>query len=221
MAASSAAARMSGIDVSHFQQEIDWLQVKRMGVAFAFIKATEGLNIFDGRFNQNWRNAKMARVLRGAYHFFRPQLDGEAQARYFLDKIRGDPGDLPPVLDVEVLANTAPERMIAAAGAWLKTVSASLGCKPILYTGSAFWRKTLKNSATFSEYPLWIAHYTSGPNPVVPSAWPRWTFWQFSQQGKVAGITGNVDLDIFNGTAAELEDFCMPGMSQVKDGIPA
>lgn len=219
--ATSAAARMSGIDVSHFQQDIDWLQVRRVGVAFAFIKATEGVDVFDARFNQNWHNARTAQVLRGAYHFFRPQLDAETQARYFLAKIEDDPGDLPPVLDIEVLANTAPERMIVGAGKWLETVKMSIGCKPIVYTASAFWRNTLKNSPTFSEYPLWIAHYTTGPNPLLPSAWPRWTFWQFSQQGKVAGITGNVDLDIFNGTAAELEAFCMPGVARLKDGIPA
>lgn len=207
--AASSAARMSGIDVSHFQQEIDWQQVRRAGVAFAFIKATEGTSMFDAHFNQNWRHAKMAHVLRGAYHFFRPQIDAEAQAHFFLDKIASDPGDLPPVLDVEVLTNTAPERVIVGAHEWLETVKTRLACNPILYTGSAFWRNTLKNSPDFSEYPLWIAHYTSGPNPLVPSAWPRWTFWQFSQQGKLAGITGNVDLDIFNGTAAELEALCI------------
>src|SRR5437879_4555918 len=138
--AASAAARMSGVDVSHFQQEIDWIQVRRVGVAFAFIKATEGINVFDARFNQNWRNAKAARVLRGAYHLFRPQLEAEAQAHCFLDKMGSDPGDLPPVLDVEVLTNTAPERMIEGALKWLETVKTSLRCQPILYTGSSFWR---------------------------------------------------------------------------------
>jgi lysozyme len=207
--AASVAARMSGIDVSHFQQEIDWQQVRRAGIAFAFIKATEGIGIFDPCFNQNWRKAKSAPVLRGAYHFFHPQLDAEAQARFFLDKIADDPGDLPPVLDVEVLTNIAPEHVIVGAHKWLETAKSRLGRNPILYTGSAFWRNTLKNSLDFSDYPLWIAHHTAGPNPLVPSAWPRWTFWQFSQQGKVAGITGNVDLDVFNGTAAELDAFCM------------
>jgi lysozyme len=203
--AASTAARMSGVDVSHFQQEIDWLQVRRANIAFAFIKATEGTSVFDGYFNQNWRNAKLAQVLRGAYHFFRPQLDPETQARFFLGKLAGDPGDLPPVLDIEVLTNTASERVIAGARRWLEIVKTRLGCNPIVYTGSAFWRNTLKNSPELSTYPLWVAHYTSGPNPLIPSAWPQWTFWQFSQQGKVAGINSSVDLDIFNGTATELE----------------
>src|SRR4051812_27920302 len=146
----SAAARMSGIDVSHFQQEIDWQQVRRMGVSFAFIKATEGLSVFDPLFLQNWRKAETASILRGAYHFLRPQLDAESQARFFLDKLKGDPGDLPPVLDVETItAGTSPEQVLAGARTWLETVKKALRCQPILYTGSAFWRKTLKDSQIF------------------------------------------------------------------------
>jgi lysozyme len=208
--AASAAARMSGIDVSHFQQDIDWQQVRRVGISFAFIKATEGVSVFDPLFIQNWRKAEMASVLRGAYHFFRPQLDAEAQARFFLGKLKGGPGELPPVLDVEALTTgTTPDQLLAGARTWLEVVKKSLGCQPILYTGSAFWRKTLKNSSKFADYRLWIAHYTSKPNPALPAAWPKWTFWQFSQVGKVAGISGNVDLDIFNGTASELEAMCI------------
>ena len=207
--AASAAARMSGIDVSHFQKEIDWKQVRRGGIAFAFIKATEGSTLADFLFTRNWSEAKAAGVLRGAYHFFRPQISPLAQAQFLLRRLKDDPGELPPVLDVEVLSdNTSPNQVTDSAGQWMKTVETELGKKPILYTGSAFWRNTLKNSTAFVDHPLWVAHYTSGPNPLVPTAWPKWTFWQFSQQGKLAGIDGNVDLDVFNGTAADLDAFC-------------
>jgi lysozyme len=204
--AASAAARMSGIDVSHFQQEIDWQQVRRAGVSFAFIKATEGVTVFDSVFNQNWRKARMASVMRGAYHFFRPQVDADAQARFFLDKLKGDPGDLPPVLDVETLTDgTTFDQLLGGARVWVDVVKKALGCQPILYTGSAFWRKTLKNCSRFTDCPLWIAHYTTGPNPIVPTAWSKWTFWQFSQLGQMSGIKGKVDLDVFNGTASDLQ----------------
>jgi lysozyme len=209
----ASAARMSGIDVSHFQQDIDWQQVRRVGIAFAFIKATDGVSLFDPFFNQNWRNAHGARIYRGAYHFLRPQLSAEEQAHFFLQNLKSDAGELPPVLDVEVLTTVTPESVIAGARKWLEIVKTELNCLPILYTGSAFWRNTLKNSQDFAEFPLWIAHYTIGPNPLMPSAWPKWTFWQFSQQGKVAGITGNVDLDVFNGNAADLEAFCVRRLS--------
>lgn len=205
----ASAARMSGIDVSHFQQDIDWQQVRRAGIAFAFIKATDGVSLFDPFFNQNWRQARAARIYRGAYHFFRPQTNAEEQARFFLQKLKPDVGEFPPVLDVEVLTNVTPENVIDGARKWLQIVKAELNCVPILYTGSAFWRNTLKNARDFAEFPLWLAHYTIGPNPLLPTAWPKWTFWQFSQQGRVAGITGNVDLDVFNGNAVELEAFCI------------
>ncbi len=200
---------MSGIDVSHFQRDIDWRQVRRVGVAFAFIKATEGAALADPLFAKNWQEARAASVLRGAYHFFRPQLDPEAQARFFLGRLKNDAGELPPVLDVEVLGNpVSPDEVIDRARRWMEIVAAELGRKAILYTGSAFWRNTLHNSTAFADHPLWVAHYTSGPNPLVPSAWSKWTFWQFSQQGKVAGIAGNVDLDVFNGSAYDLDNFC-------------
>ncbi len=206
----TSAARMSGIDVSHFQQEIDWHQVHTVGIAFAFIKATDGTTVADRRFAIHWRQSKAARVLRGAYHFFRPQLDPEAQAKFFLERLNEDYGELPPVLDVESLSTgISSEQVIAGAKRWIDFISAVIHRKAILYTGSAFWRNTLRNSTALADCPLWVAHYTSGPNPLVPSAWPKWTFWQFSQRGKMAGIEGFVDLDVFNGTAAELEAFCM------------
>lgn len=203
-----SAARVSGIDVSHFQNEIDWEQVSRVGIVFAFIKATEGTSYSDPLFAANWRSAKAEGVLRGAYHFFRPQLDPQRQARFFLDTLKDDPGELPPVVDLEVLADVPPEEVIAGACEWMVLVSAALDLKPMLYTGSAFWRRALNNSTALTDYPLWIAHYTSARNPIVPSAWPQWTFWQFSQQGKVAGICGDVDLDVFNGTLDDLHALC-------------
>jgi lysozyme len=219
--AGSMAARMSGIDVSHFQGEIDWFEVRSAGICFAFIKATEGAGMSDPLFGQNWRGAKRAGVLRGAYHFCRPEVNAEVQAQFFLQKLQDDAGELPPVLDLEVLTNCEPEQVIHNAQTWLQIVEDKLATRPILYTGSSFWRKTLKNSTAFSGYPLWIAHYTNGPKPLLPSAWPNWTFWQFAQAGRVAGIQGEVDLDIFNGDAADLEAFCVPGTTNVKDGVPA
>lgn len=196
---------MNGIDVSHHQGQIDWRKVHQSGIKFAFIKTTEGLTLKDSMFHTNWSGARAQKLLCGAYHFFRPQFDPESQAQHFLDVLDFDHGELPPTLDVEVNAEVSPDDLIARAQRWLEVVETELGCQAILYTGSSFWRTTLKNSNVFAEHPLWIAHYTSAPNPIVPSAWPRWTFWQYSQTGKVEGIAGNVDLNKFNGTMAELE----------------
>jgi lysozyme len=212
----SATARMSGIDVSQFQREIDWQQVRRAGITFAFIKATDGVSGCDPFFTPNWQKARVAHIRRGAYHFLRPQIDAEQQAHFFLGKLNQDAGELPPVLDVEVLTSTTPDGLIASARTWLDVVKSELNCLPILYTGSAFWRNTLRNSDKFVEFPLWIAHYTTAPNPLMPSAWKKWTFWQFSPVGKVAGVTGNVDLDVFNGDAADLDAFCFRQVAAAK-----
>ncbi len=211
----------SGIDVSHFQNQINWRKVQQVKVSFAFVKATEGLTITDPMFHLNWESAREQGILRGAYHFFRPQLDAEKQARYFLDLLDDDPGELPPALDLEVLGNLAPDEVISRARQWMKIVEKECRCKPVLYTGSSFFRTTLKNSTAFASNPLWIAHYTIGPRPLVPSAWPQWTFWQFSQQGKVVGINGNVDLNAFNGSMPELSALCMRKPAPMKIGALA
>ena len=200
---------IAGIDVSHYQGQVDWSKARTAGISFAFIKATEGLTGKDPMFQRNWTACRNLEVLRGAYHFYRPQSDPVGQARQFLETLKDDPGEIPPVLDLESLGSSSPDDMIAGARRWMRIIETEFDCKPILYTGSAFWRFTLRNSAVFADHPLWIAHYTSGPKPLLPNAWPRWTFWQFSQQGKVPGIDGHVDLNAFNGTLPDLEAFCV------------
>jgi lysozyme len=211
----------SGIDVSHFQSQIDWRKVQRVGVSFAFVKASEGLSVLDPMFHPNWEAAREQGIFRGAYHFFRPQLDPQQQADFFLRQLDDDPGELPPALDLEVIGNVDPDEVIRRANRWLKIVGKELKCKPVIYTGSAFFRTTLNNSTAFASHPLWIAHYTIGPKPMVPKAWPQWTFWQFSQQGKVVGINGNVDLNAFNGNMPDLEALCVRKLPPMKIGTSA
>lgn len=199
---------MSGIDVSHYQGKVDWEKVRRAGIVFAFVKASEGVTMTDPLFERNWRSSAKSKMLRGAYHFFRPQFDPVEQADHFLDLVYDDPGELPPTLDIEALGNLSPDNAISGARRWMRVVEEQLKRKPIVYTGSAFWRKTLSDSPAFAEHPLWIAHYTSGPRPLLPSAWSKWTFWQFTQEGRVPGIMGKVDLNAFCGSLPELTLFC-------------
>ncbi len=189
---------MNGIDVSHHQGQIDWTAVRDSGISFAFIKATEGLSCTDPLFAANWQAAREAGIRRGAYHFFRPQLDPERQAQHFLAVLRDDPGELPPVLDVEVLDRVSPQEVITRTQQCMDVITGSLAITPILYTAASFWRDTLKNSSALSHHPLWIAQYTHALSPTVPTAWATWTFWQHSQEGRVPGITGNVDLNRAN-----------------------
>ena len=194
-----------GIDVSHYQGRIDWMKAVGAGVKFAFIKATDGVAGVDAMFTANWNAAKAAGVRRGAYHFFRAGKDAEQQAKLFTSKLNGDWGELPPVLDFEVLSSISAEQAMNGALRWMELVEQANGQKPILYTGPSFWRSQVKDSEAFSTYPLWIAHYTAAACAALPTAWKRWTFWQHSEQGSVPGVMGPVDLDRFCGNTMELE----------------
>lgn len=199
---------LAGIDVSHWQGAIDWPRVADDGVAFAFIKATEGGDYTDPRFAENWAGAARAGVVRGAYHFYRPQTDAVAQAEHFLRTVPLRAGDLPPVLDVEVTDGRTPATIAAGVRTWLETMERATGRRPIVYTRASFW--TAQMGSGFGEYPLWVAHYGVA-RPNVPAGWSGWTFWQHTDAGRVDGIAGAVDLDWFNGGRAELQAFVSSG----------
>ncbi|MCZ7686176.1 MAG: GH25 family lysozyme [Sandaracinaceae bacterium] len=110
----------------------------------------------------------------------------------------------PPVVDVEATDGQSSATIVARLGQWLDRVETATGRTPIIYTGYYFWRDNV--GADFSSYPLWIANY-SATCPDVPDPWTRWEFFQTSSTGRVAGIAGDVDTDLFNGDEARLLDF--------------
>lgn len=189
-----------GIDVSHWQGAIDWRAVEADGIAFAFAKATEGATFTDPAFTANWAGMGGTRILRGAYHYFRPQTDAAAQAAHFLRTVQLGASDLPPVLDVEVTDGRDRATLVAGVLAWLDAVERGTGKRPIVYTYQNFYDTYLAGS--LAGYPLWIARYGG----VAPSL-SGWTFWQYSDAGSVAGVPAAVDLDRFNGSEAELRAF--------------
>jgi GH25 family lysozyme M1 (1,4-beta-N-acetylmuramidase) len=202
---------VKGIDVSYYQGVVDWNRVKAAGIDFAFIRVSDGEVFKDPKFTNNWSGARSAGVIRGAYQFFRPNQNIAAQARIMIDAIgEHQPGDLPPVLDVEATGGVSAKNLATKIGQWVDQVEAEVGVKPIIYTGKYFWRDQVGGSTAFEDHPLWIAHFTA-LCPSIPAPWSRWTFHQHSEKGKVAGITGNVDLDNFNGTLAELQAFAAGG----------
>jgi lysozyme len=189
-----------GIDVSKYQSTIAWKEVKAMRVkdvqmSFAFMKATQSTGGTDPHFKRNWKKAKEAGLIRGAYHFFIASADGKAQAGHFLNTAALETGDLPPVLDIEQLNGTNPERLRAEAKRWLEVVESHYGVKPIIYTNVDFYDSYLGEA--FDEYPLWAAHYFSPGKPRIKR---DWLFWQHSDQGRVNGIVSKVDFNVFNGS---------------------
>lgn len=192
-----------GIDVSHHQDVIDWEEVKRMNVenmqlSFAFIKATEGLVNVDKLFKRNWYKAGEQGMTRGAYHFFLATKSGKKQAENFIAQVTLEPGDLPPVLDVEQLYGVKPKDLRIRVQDWLNTIEAYYKVKPIIYTNVDFYNQYLGEA--FDEYPLWVAHYLQPNQPRIKRPW---IFWQHSETGKVNGISTRVDFNVFNGDSTD------------------
>ena len=205
--AATSLALADGIDVSHWQGAINWTSVDRAGVAFAFMKATESTTYTDTRFATNWAAARQAGIYRGAYHFARPSRGtAVAQAKYFVSRVGSfkGAGTLPPVLDLETTGGLSPAELRTWVSNWLTTTETLTGRTPILYFSSYFWIDHLGNSTAFTRYPLWVAHYTTASAPIVPGGWRSWTFWQYTSSGRLSGIAGNVDMNRFHGTGAQL-----------------
>jgi lysozyme len=192
-----------GIDVSKYQDVINWESVKEMKVndmqiGFAFIKATEGLVNEDALFQRNWRKAKDAGLVRGAYHFFLATKSGKEQAENFINSVTLLSGDLPPVLDIEQAYGVPGDKLRTRAKEWLQTIEAYYNTVPIIYTSAEFYRQYLKDD--FDKYPLWVAHYLQKERPRI---YRDWNFWQHSEGGRVNGIVTRVDFDVFNGDSAD------------------
>lgn len=191
---------IQGIDVSRYQGRIDWAQVAEQDFHFAFVKATEGSTHIDTLFAHNWDELSSSSMARGAYHFYRPSVSAELQARHFINQVEMEVGDLPPVLDIEVKAKQPVDELRADLLKWLNLVEEHYGVKPILYTNQKFYNKYL--AGHFNDYPLWIARYNE-EEPVLACG-RKWGFWQYGNRGLVKGIDGHVDLNVFR---AHWEDF--------------
>jgi len=193
--------RLPGIDVSSYQGTVDWRRVKAAGVVFAFARVSDGLEVLDQRFAENFAAMKRAGVRRGAYQFFRASADPRAQADLMLATVRplGLP-DLPLVADVETADGMPPEVLRERLSSWLERIERRTRRRPLVYTSPSMGELL---DGQLGDYPLWVAHY-GVECPTLPDGWSRWTFWQHSSDGRVAGVNGPVDLDLFAGTLREL-----------------
>ncbi len=203
--ADAPVATLQGIDVSHYQKQIDWETVlEKHDLHFAFVKATEGSDFADSLFCRNWETLRDLGIRRGAYHYFRPYGCGYEQALHFLQTVELEPGDLAPVLDVETTDNMPTEIMLEEVRIWLQTVERSLNVRPILYTNQNFYERYLAN--VFDDHPLWIARYSEQAPELSRGA--SWDFWQYANDGCVDGISQKVDLNVFRGTPQMLDRLC-------------
>lgn len=177
------------------------MNVKDIKLGFAFMKATEGIGNTDPQFQRNWKRAKQAGMVRGAYHFFIGSKDGKMQAENFINTVDLEKGDLPPVLDVEQANGNSTMNLQREIKQWLETVENYYQVRPIIYTNVDFYNQRLGHD--FDKYPLWIAHYYQPQQPRIDRTW---SFWQHSDKGRVNGIFSRVDFNVFNGDSVDFKN---------------
>jgi len=208
-----AAARYSvkGVDVSHYQGEIDWRALRQSGVRFAYIKATEGASLRDPRFGENWQRSHEAGMLRAAYHFFSLCKSGAVQVANFIAAIPGNTGSLPHALDVEHMEPCPKGRRIARPlaeiGAFLDAAEKHFGQRPLIYTTREFYEAHFRKGWTADQLGkerFWLRSLHR------PPGYGRWLLWQYHNRGRRDGIDGPVDLNAFNGSVEEFEKFAAP-----------
>jgi GH25 family lysozyme M1 (1,4-beta-N-acetylmuramidase) len=195
--------RVSGIDVSRWQGEIDWAQVAAEGHRFAMIRSTIGDAYLDPRFYSNWDEARTAGLLVTAYHVVTPDKSAQQQIDYFFDVLGARRSDFPLVVDVERDDGVDRQGITACVRACLQEVEERDGRKPIVYTARWFWDRYLQPSDVWRGYHLWVASYTA--EPLLPRDWDGWLFWQYTESGEVSGVSSQAtDINWFSGTYEDL-----------------
>ena len=189
---------IKGFDVSHHQKDIEWNQISPQEFKFVYLKATEGGDFKDRKFQENWLKAREHGFLVGVYHFYRLCRDGNIQAQNFIDSVPKKSDALPPVIDLEYEENCinqyTKEQLLKEIQVMHDRLHQHYGKQPIFYISKAFYNIVLVDQ--FQNTPLWVREYKGKPSLKND---PKWHFWQHTNQGSIQGITTTVDLNVFNG----------------------
>jgi lysozyme len=197
---------VQGIDVSKYQGDIDWARVRASGIAFAYLKVSEGGDHVDSRFYDNWERAARAGVPRGAYHFMYWCRTASEQAVWFTQAVPQDASQLPPVLDLEWNNDsvTCPQHVprqqaLAMIHKLLAIMEQHTGKRPVIYTDINFHRDVLEGE--LAGYDFWLRSVAAEPHERFRNR--RWAFWQYTATGRVPGVPGDVDRNAFHGSPRE------------------
>lgn len=195
-----------GVDLSRWQTGVDWDLARGSGVNFAFVKATEGGDVLDPMFPSHWTKSAAVGVRRGAYHLFYHCRPAVEQARWFIAHVPRDAQALPPVLDMEWTPTSPtcrirppPATVRAEAQVFLNAVRRHYGQQPILYVTPDFYDDN--DMGRLTGVTFWLRSVAAPVRERYPGQ--AWTFWQYSGTGSVPGIAGDVDLNVFNGSAQQ------------------
>lgn len=188
-----------GIDVSVHSGTVDWQQVVAEGHGFAILKATEGVDLEDGAFANHWRDAAEVGLVRGAYHFYVTEDDPHQQADWFTAKVALQPGDLAPIVDIELVGRGTQEGWQQNVLVFAERLREHYGVVPIVYTSPKFWQTHFQgeHAAAFADYPLWIAEY-GVDEPAIPGPWGTWHLWQYRGDAEISGVEKGADLSRIN-----------------------
>lgn len=205
-----------GVDVSHYQGDIDWDTLSSQNISFAFIKATEGSSYIDDKYAYNSENARKSGLAVGAYHFFSYDSPGITQAENFINTVEPFEGMLPPVIDLEFYGDKEkhpPDRedVSAQLNALLEALEKHYRLTPIIYVTEKSYE--LYISGEYEQYDIWIRNVISKPKLSDNRVW---TFWQFTDRARLDGYSGEekyIDLNVFIGGKDEF-------YSYPKYGIP-
>lgn len=207
----AAGYPVKGVDVSHYQGEVDWSQMKDQGMEFAYIKATEGSGHVDDYFEKNWTKAREAGMVCGAYHFFSFESEGKKQAKHFIKKVGRRSGMLIPVIDVEYYGKYAEkppknEKVEKELGEMIGELEKEYGKKPMIYCTYSVYNRYIKEQ--FSDIPLWIRNVYYLPKDIGR----EWTFWQYTDKARLAGYEGEeeaIDCNAFRWEKEKLQDYIL------------
>ena len=197
-----------GIDLSHYQEDVNWDKLRAIDqygdtipFKFAFIKATEGLLIEDGMFDEHWEDARDHKIIRGAYHYFLPDRSAKIQAANYMSSVKLTVGDLPPVVDVEEVRGKTKAEIVAELKEFVKIVEKRYNVKPIIYSNINFIEDFLFDD--FKNYKFWVAHYYK--SELIKEDSLQCLFWQHTDKADLLGIRGTVDANVFTGSQRDLE----------------
>ncbi len=194
---------ITGIDISKHTGKIDFQKIKTQSFEFVFLKATEGENYIDEKFETNYSEAKSSKIPVGAYHFFRFNKSGKVQAKNFFSSINGKSFDLPYVLDIEEWGNIGQAKkvdIVSEISTFIREIEEKTSKKVMIYTNENGFKEYILGN--FDDKEIWICSFNEPPN--IKN---KWTFWQHSHKGKIESAEGFVDINTFYGDKKEWEKY--------------